>query len=131
MSLNEEERKIIVNLEIEKAHSTFAQIETLRDASFWDTAANRLYYAAFHAVSALLIHDGHSVSSHRGVVAMFGQYYIKNGIIPLEYGKLYSQLQTMREESDYNCSYEATAEDIARKIEPTRLLIEIITRMVS
>lgn len=62
---------------------------------------------------------------------MFGQYYIKNGIIPLEYGKLYSQLQTMREESDYNCSYEATAEDIARKIEPTRLLIEIITRMVS
>jgi len=25
-------------------------------------------------------------------------YYIKTGILPIEYGRLYSQLQTMREE---------------------------------
>ena len=38
----------------------------------WETAANRLYYALFHAMSALLVCDGHQVKSHRGVLALFG-----------------------------------------------------------
>ena len=33
----------------------------LANNEFWDGAANRLYYAAFHAVCALLINDGVSV----------------------------------------------------------------------
>lgn len=131
MSLSKEEREIIVNLEIEKAGKTFQQIETLRDAGYWDTIANRLYYAAFHAVSALLIGNGHSVNTHRGVVALFGQHYIRTGIIPLEFGKLYSQLQTMREESDYNCSYNITQDDIEPKIEPTFLLIKKIRQLLA
>ena len=55
MSLNDEERKILVGLEIEKSRRTFAEIEILRQAGLWDNIANRLYYAAFHAVSALLL----------------------------------------------------------------------------
>lgn len=53
MSINKEERKIIVGLEVEKAQRTFAEIEVLRQAGLWDNIANRLYYAAFHAVSAI------------------------------------------------------------------------------
>lgn len=55
MRINKEERKIIVGLEVEKAQRTFAEIEVLRQAGLWDNIANRLYYAAFHAVSALLL----------------------------------------------------------------------------
>ena len=43
MSLTEEERKIIVGLELEKARNTFGQIEELRKLGYWDTLANRLY----------------------------------------------------------------------------------------
>ncbi len=66
MSLNDEERKTVVRLQMEKAHNNFNQIELLSKAGYWDNVANRLYYALFHAVSALLIHDGYSVGSHRG-----------------------------------------------------------------
>lgn len=52
MSLSEEERQIIVSLELSKAKETFAQVDVLRQAAFWDGVANRLYYAAFHAVCA-------------------------------------------------------------------------------
>lgn len=65
MSLNNEERAIIVELEKEKALSTFAEIEILRNAKLWNNIAGRLYYAAFHAVSALLVSDGHSVGTHQ------------------------------------------------------------------
>lgn len=59
MSLNDEERKTVVELELEKADQTFEEIEILANAGRWSGAANRLYYAVFHAVNALLISDGH------------------------------------------------------------------------
>ena len=112
MSLNNEERKIVVGLETEKARKTFAEIEVLRKAGLWDNIANRLYYAAFHAVSALLINDGHTVGIHQGAVIMLHQHYIKTGILEKKYGTFYSRLQTMREQSDYNCTFNATEEEI-------------------
>ncbi len=66
MSLTEEERSIVVGLEIEKAYNTYKAAKVLYDAQLWGSAANRLFYALFHAVCALLIHDGHQVSTHRG-----------------------------------------------------------------
>lgn len=57
MSLNEEERKIIVDLEFEKAKNMLSQTIELQKLGFWDMVANRLYYAVFHAACALLIND--------------------------------------------------------------------------
>ena len=52
MSLKEEDRQILVELELEKADKTFSQVEVLQREKYWDTMANRLYYALFHAVRA-------------------------------------------------------------------------------
>ena len=128
MSLSDEERNIVVSLELEKAENTFSQIEELRKLEYWDTIANRLYYSVFHAVTALLIHDAHPVNTHKGAIALFGNYYIRTGIFSSEDGRLYSDLQTMRNNSDYNCSYDATKKEIEPLIEPARLLIEKISK---
>lgn len=130
MSLNDEERQIIVNLEKEKALNTFAEIEVLRQAGFWNNIANRLYYAAFHAVSALLIHDHHNIGTHQGAVVMLHQHYVKTGILSKEDGAFYSQLQTMREKSDYNCTYNATEEDTAPRIEEAKQFINKIISLI-
>lgn len=130
MSLNDEERQIIVNLEKEKALSTFAETEILRPAGLWNNIASRLYYAAFHAVSALLINDHHQVGSHQGAVIMLHQYYVKTGILSKEDGAFYSQLQTLREKSDYNCTYNATEEDTSPRIEQTKKFIDKILQLV-
>ena len=130
MSLSEEERKIIVGLEIEKSRKTFSEIEILRQAGLWDNIANRLYYAAFHAVSALLINDGHTVGTHQGAVVMLHQHYVKTGILPKEDGAFYSQLQTLREKSDYNCTYCATEEDTVPRIALTEAFIEKVIGLI-
>lgn len=118
MSLDIEERKSIVTLEIEKAENTYARIQTLADNDMWDFVANRLYYEAFHAILALLINDGHKTVTHRGIVAMFGMHYIKTGIFSIAEGKMYARLQSMRDEADYNCSFSAEKEDIEPYILP-------------
>ena len=70
MSLSDEERRTMVEHELNKAHKTMEQVYVLANNEFWDGAANRLYYAAFHAVCALLIYDGISVHTHHGVNSM-------------------------------------------------------------
>lgn len=130
MSLSDEERKIIVGLEIEKAYDAYKAAEVLRDASLWSNAANRLYYALFHAVCALLVRDGHQVSTHRGSRVVFGQYYIKTGLLPKEYSILYSQLETMRENGDYNYSYETSPQELEDRMPQAKEMIDAIAAIV-
>ena len=129
MTLTPDQRNTVVNLEYEKALQILSQIDALKEVKFWDTIANRLYYAVFHAVSALLIHDGHQVKSHKGVVQVFGLNYIVTRVFSLEEGKLYSRLQTLREEGDYNCYIQADA-DIELMIEPARRFIDHIGKYI-
>lgn len=131
MSLKEEERRIIVEMELDKAERIFAEQKLLRDGALWGTLANRLYYALFHAVSALLISEGYEVGTHKGAVIRFQQYFVKTKLFSVDDGRFYSQMQTMRENADYNCSYDVSEEEVLERIEPTRLLIEKIKQYIS
>ena len=51
MSLSDEERDIVVRIEIEKARRAYEEALVLLENEFWSGAAGRLYYAIFHAVS--------------------------------------------------------------------------------
>ena len=130
MSLSDEERRTMVEHELNKAHKTMEQVYVLANNEFWDGAANRLYYAAFHAVCALLIYDGKSVHTHHGVNSMLYMQYVKTGKLSAGLAKLFSSLQTMREKSDYNCSFNASKEIIEPLIEPTNNLIRQITLLI-
>lgn len=130
MSLKQEEREVIVTLELEKSQNTLAQAYIMVENGIWEMVANRLYYALFHAVSALLICNHHEVGTHRGAVGKFSLFFVKTGIFTKEEGKLYSQLQTLRENGDYNCSFDVTREDVEKRIEPTKQLIEKIRKYI-
>jgi uncharacterized protein (UPF0332 family) len=131
MSLKEEDRQILVELELEKAEKTFCQVEVLQREKYWDTMANRLYYALFHAVSALLISDGREVGSHKGAAIRFHQYYVRSGVFSAEEGALYSQMETLREKSDYNCFFNVTEADVALKANQVSLFIEKVKQYIA
>ena len=131
MSLSENERSIIVSREIEKAERTFDDVLFCARENKWEAAANRLYYALFHAMSALLVSDGHRVKSHRGVLAMFGEHYVRPELFSKKDGALLSDLVIMRDNADYNCFFEADEEKLKPYLEPTRLLIEKIKQYIN
>ena len=131
MSLDKEKRDTVVSLEIAKAFTTQEEVDLLVEKGYWNAAANRLYYSVFHAVSALLIHDGIRIKSHKGAGVMLNQHYIQTNKISPELGKLYRRLELMREESDYNCFYNTSPEELKKELEPARELIDLIAKMVS
>ncbi|MBO4660696.1 MAG: HEPN domain-containing protein [Prevotella sp.] len=130
MSLSDSERNIIVERELEKAQRTFQDMEFNANEGKWETAANRIYYALFHAVSALLINDGHQVKSHRGILALFGQYYVRTEIFSKQDGSLLSDLVIMRDNADYNCFYEANEEKLSPYIEPARQFVAKVIQYI-
>jgi len=65
------------------------------------TAVNRLYYAAFYAVSALLLIDGYSSPKHSGIRALFDRHWIASGRLPKDLGRLYRRLFDARQKGDY------------------------------
>jgi len=71
------------------------------EAGSYSFAMNRLYYAAFYAVSAVLLGRQQSFKKHSGVRAAFHRQFIKTGLLDMKWGRLYDQLFEDRQEGDY------------------------------
>lgn len=128
MSLNQEEREVIVTYRLEKAARAMEQAKCNLPMQFWEVIANRMYYAAYYAVSALLIANGHVAKTHESIVRLFGLYFVKTGIFPSEQGKLYNKLFTLRLTGDYNDHYNLDGQDVLPLVAPTEQLIADVSK---
>lgn len=131
MSLNAEERAAMVQLEIERARRMLNEFPIYIENNLWATLVNRMYYAVFHAATALLIHNGIQAGTHQGVYIMLNRYYVKEGVLSVEEGRLFARLETLREKGDYNCFIDPESEDVLPLLEPTKALIEHICQILS
>ena len=131
MSLTNEERQLLVQHELKKAHEAYEDIEILRESGRWNWAANRLYYSVFHAVNALFINDGLQAGRHKGSHALFSMHYIKTGLLPIDFGRFYNNLQTLREKSDYNCFYDVSEQDISDCLTIASDFIKAIEQLIN
>ena len=101
MTLEVSQIKIAARLLLEKSDKNMEQAIRTADMGYWDLVANRLYYAVFHAVNAMLMVDGIKTGTHKGTSIQFGKSYVITGKFNRGDGILYSRLQTMREKADY------------------------------
>ena len=85
-------KKDLVKYRIKRAIETLTEAKKLFELEYYNTCINRLYYACFYAVNALLIKNDIAVSSHNGARQMFGLHFVKEGKISKEDGKLFSDL---------------------------------------
>ena len=127
MSLNIEEREALVRFRIEKSYRTLEEAKGNVTLKFWPAAANRLYYAAYYAVSALLVANGDAAQTHVGVKGVFGMKFIKSGVVSRKIGELYSELFSRRMTGDYDDTYDLQEEDVLPLVEPTEQLIKTIS----
>lgn len=129
MGLSLENREDVVKYRIERAFIAFDQAKRNLQINCLEVTANRLYYAAYYAVSALLIAHGIQTKSHDGCIAQFGLHFVKTGLLSVEQGRLFRQLFTMRLTGDYDDFFGLTEEDVTPMIEPTEAFIKVVTDM--
>ena len=131
MGLNDEERKTMVGLELEKANRFLKQASMMCEIEQWDIAANRYYYACFHAVQALFIYNGLASRRHSGMLTQFGLHFIKTGVIEDRLGAFLTRMEQLREKGDYNCLFDVTKEELLTFVEPAHELVEKISQLIS
>jgi len=61
----------LIRYRLSRAEETLEEARLLAENKHGNAAVNRLYYACFYAVLALLIRDGRYSSKHSGVRALF------------------------------------------------------------
>ena len=110
--LTDEERLALVNNKVSRSRETWKETEGIIESGYWYAAANRMYYACYYMASALLLKDGYSARTHSGIIVLFGQHYVKTGIVPSELGKFYSQLFELRQSGDYDDWKVVTSADV-------------------
>jgi len=130
MKLSAEERQAIVSYRLQKAKETLQEAKGNLNMGYWNTVANRLYYACYYAASALLIKHEHSAHTHSGVISLLGLHFISKGIIPKELGKFYSQLFELRQMSDYSDWIRIEEDDVKALEEPAEEFIQTIERLI-
>lgn len=89
----------------EKAERFLRTAELSFDDGDYDSCVSRCYYAMFFMAEALLLAKDITASTHKGVIALFGEHYITTGIIEKELGKSLRRAYDLRQKGDYSTGF--------------------------
>lgn len=120
----------LINYRLVRAKETLKDAEILAENTRWNSCINRLYYAAYYAVMALLLNSDLKPTTHTGAKSNFSEHFILTNKIPKNFGKIYSQLFTWRQKGDYDDLYDFDREKVLPYFEPVNQLIELIEKQL-
>jgi uncharacterized protein (UPF0332 family) len=95
-----QEERTLAAYRMSRAHEVVEEARVLLDAGHVNAYVNRLYYACFYALSALLLMRGFSTSKHGYLRSLFHREFVKAGLISQEWGRHFDLLFSSRQEGD-------------------------------
>lgn len=95
---------------IKRADGGLESAKLLVNNGYNDASVSRSYYAMFYAAEAVLLTKNLKFSSHKGVISLFGQFFIKTGIFSPELSRDLSKAFDERLTVDYSFKSEITQE---------------------
>ncbi len=129
--MTNEERREYVKYRIESARKTFEAAKVLSENGFWNSAVNRLYYAVFYAVNALLVLNEIQTKSHSATKSQFSLHFVKTGRFDKKYGRLLSELFDWRQKGDYENMFDYNSDLVEPLFEPAVEMIELIEEEIN
>lgn len=126
-----ENQQPFIKYRLERANESIQEAKLLVQNGHWNTAVNRIYYACFYAVNALLLNYGMSSPKHTGVRSFFNQHFVKTNLFPLDLAAFYNQLFERRQESDYTDLFEPDATTVLNWIPIAETFVQAIEILIS
>lgn len=105
----------LINYRVNRSLETLDEAKVMIDNKFWNASINRMYYACYYVVSALLLKGAFKTGTHKGIRQLFGLHFVQTGIISKEDGRFFSDLFDRRQTGDYD-DYIIYEEDTALEI---------------
>ena len=124
--LSQENRNALAAYRYQRSQETLAEIPSLKQLGYYNTAVNRLYYACYYAAVALLIRHGINPGTHAGVKQMIGMHFVATGRMSRETGRSFSLLFERRHSSDYDDFAYSTEEEVNELLPKAKTFIEAV-----
>jgi uncharacterized protein (UPF0332 family) len=96
-----DEKRALVHYRMERAKETIDEARIMFNAGRINAYVNRLYYACFYAVSALLLTRGFSTSKHGYLRSLMHREFVKTGVLSAELGSHSGRLFNNRQKGDH------------------------------
>lgn len=113
-----------------RARGTLDEARLMLEHGYLNGAVNRLYYACFYAVSALLMTGGLSSARHSGVISLFDREWIRTGRLPVEVGRIYHTLFEWRQKGDYQDLVRFDPSDVAEWLSKAEQVVALVSAKV-
>jgi uncharacterized protein (UPF0332 family) len=120
----------LIKYRLLRARDTLDDAQILAEKKKWNSTINRLYYAVYYAVMALLLDSDLKPTTHNGAKSNFSEYFIASNKLPKESGKIYSQLFTWRQKGDYDDFFDFDEDKVLPYFAPVKELIDKIEEML-
>jgi len=121
----------LVKYRLEKAKNTLSDAKKYIKDATPESTVNRIYYAMFYAVNALLIAKGLSSSKHSGVRALFNKEFVNEGLVEKEFGGFYSEMFDNRQEGDYKDFVTFEKEDVEIWLGKATKFINVVVKLTN
>lgn len=121
-----ENRKDLSVYRIQTALEKVDSAKLLLDEQKFKDAANRAYYAMFHAVRAVLALEGVDFKKHSAVISYFRQHYIATGIFDKSLSDMIGSAFIVRNQSDYEDFYVISKAQAAEQYENAKQFCSVI-----
>ncbi len=106
-------RMALIEYRLTQARDSIREADVLLQSDMsLRSVMNRLYYAMFYAVLALLQEKELGTSKHSGAIALFDREYVKTGSFTKEMSKALHRAFALRQKGDYMEETEVTTKDI-------------------
>jgi uncharacterized protein len=125
------ERDTLARFRMDEAHDALIAADAMAEIGQWNFCVNRLYYACFYAVNALLVRRGLGSSKHSGVQALFNQHFGKPGLVARDLVDLYNDLFETRQKGDYAAFVRFTAEQVRPLIPEARRFVARVDELLA
>ena len=125
------EEQALVQYRLERAREALDEAKLLFEAGHLHTYVNRLYYACFYAMSALLLTKGLSACKHAHVRALLHKEFIRAGVIPLKYGQIFDLLFNNRQKGDYSDLVRFHAEQVKDWLPEAHAFVEYVSGLIA
>ena len=95
----------------------------LLKTGFCDDAVSRAYYSMYFAATAMFLARGIRVKTHRGLVARFGQEFVKKGLIEAHFGRILRIAEELRSEADYSIMRQISDEEAVANVDDAEMFL--------
>lgn len=109
---------------VEKSEKFLGTAEQALSIEDYDSCVSRCYYAMFFMAEATLLTKNLSGSSHKGVISLFGEHFVKTKILGRDLGKALNDAYDKRLVGDYGIGFTVTKEQAQDLLETARNFVQ-------